>query len=127
LGMPHLRDLTLHTKTKRIGIQKYAWTSKILFCPEIATNGGDHNREMRTVRKTQHQNPEFGPKPGEIRKNQQKKKYISIQERRARNSNFLVVNWVSSCIDPSFLCPERLHCCYIYFHYYYSRILCIKC
>jgi hypothetical protein len=24
LGMPHLRDLTLHTKTKRIGIQKYA-------------------------------------------------------------------------------------------------------
>jgi hypothetical protein len=35
---------------------------------------------MRTVRKTQHQNPEFGPKPGEIRKNQQKKKYISIQE-----------------------------------------------
>jgi hypothetical protein len=26
------------------------------------------NREIRKVRKTQHQNPEFGPKPGEIQK-----------------------------------------------------------
>jgi hypothetical protein len=25
-----------------------------------------HNRVFRIVRKTQHQNPEFGPKPGEI-------------------------------------------------------------
>jgi hypothetical protein len=46
---------------------------KILCCPQIATKGGYHNREIRTVRKTQHQHPEFGPKPGEIRKNQQKK------------------------------------------------------
>jgi hypothetical protein len=33
-----------------------------------------------TVEKTQHQNPEFGPKPGEIPKNKRPaKKYISLQ------------------------------------------------
>jgi hypothetical protein len=56
-----------------------------------------------------------------------KKKYISIQERRGNSkkpSIFLMVFWVS----------ERLHCCYIYFHYSYldyyykcSRTLCIEC
>ncbi len=34
--------------------------------------------EIRQVRKTQDQNPEFGPKPGEIQKNPAKK-YISLQ------------------------------------------------
>jgi hypothetical protein len=39
----HKTDLNLCKKTKRIGIQKYAQTSKIFFCPEIATKGGDRN------------------------------------------------------------------------------------
>ncbi len=39
----HKTHLNLCKKTKRIGIQKYAQTSKIFFCPETATKGGDHN------------------------------------------------------------------------------------
>jgi hypothetical protein len=62
---------------------------KILCCPEIATKGGYHNREIRTVRKTQHQQPEFGPKPGEIRKNQQNKVHQHSLGGRAGNSIFL--------------------------------------
>jgi len=86
----------MQNKRKRIGIQNYAQTSEIFVCPEIATKGGDHNIHLGmphlrgfnpthknkknrnsktccTVRKTQHQNPEFGPKPAEIRKNQENK------------------------------------------------------
>ncbi len=33
----------MQNKTKRIGIKKYAKTSEIFVCPEIATKGGDHN------------------------------------------------------------------------------------
>ncbi len=41
---------------------------------------------------------------------------------------FFVVNWISSCFDPpSFLFPERLHCCYLYNYYNQSRTLCLKC
>jgi hypothetical protein len=35
-----------------------------------------------------------------------------------------VLNWVSSCFDPSFVFPERLPCCYIYFHYSYLYNYC---
>jgi hypothetical protein len=38
-----------------------------------------YNRVFRIVRKTQHQNPEFGPKPGDIKK-KPAKKYISLQQ-----------------------------------------------
>jgi hypothetical protein len=31
---------------------------------------------------------------------------------KLRNAPFFVPNWVSSGFDPSFLFPERLHCCY---------------
>jgi hypothetical protein len=37
-------------------------------------------RDIRKVRKTQHQNPEFGQTQGEIQKKNLAKKYISIQE-----------------------------------------------
>jgi hypothetical protein len=37
-----------------------------------------YNRVFCKVRKTQHQNPEFGPKPGEIEK-KPAKKYISLK------------------------------------------------
>ncbi len=59
---------------------------------------------------------EFGPKPGEI-KGKPPKKYISLQLGvKLRNAPLFVPNWVSSGFDPSFLFPERLHCCYIHFH-----------
>jgi len=50
--------------------------------------------------KTRQQNPEFGPKPGEIQKKNLQKMYISLQ----------------GVLTPSMLFHERLHCCYIYFH-----------
>jgi hypothetical protein len=52
-------------------------------------------RVICKVRKTQHQNPEFGHTQGEI-----KKKYISIQQgMKLRKISILVVNWVSSCLS----------------------------
>jgi hypothetical protein len=45
---------------------------------------------FRKVRKTQHQNPEFGPKPADILKKRPANKYISIQgEVKLRNAPFL--------------------------------------
>jgi hypothetical protein len=62
------------------------------------------------VRKTQHQNPEFGHIQGEIQK-KLAKKYISIQQGiKLRKPSILVVN-LSFIL--SFLFPEWLHCCYI--------------
>jgi len=58
------------------------------------------------VRKTQHQNPEFGHTEGEIQKKPAKKK-LGIQRCETQKTiNFHL----------SFLFPRRLHCCYIYFH-----------
>ncbi len=58
-----------------------------------------HNRVIRKVRKTQHQNPEFGHTQDEIKKKPEKK-YISIQGgMKLRNPSILVVNWVSSCLS----------------------------
>jgi len=83
-------------------------------------------RIIRKVRKTQHQNPEFGHKPGEI-KNKSAKKYIQGGETQ-KTIHFC--NKLSFIL--SFLFPKRLHCCYIYVHcsylynsYNYSRTLCI--
>jgi hypothetical protein len=59
------------------------------------TSGG--NRVIQKVRKTQHQNPEFGHTQNPA------KKYISIQGgMKLRKPSILVVNWVSSCLS-SFL------------------------
>jgi hypothetical protein len=70
-------------------------------------------RVIRKVRKTQHRNLEFGHTYGEIQR-KPAKKYINIQgAMKLRKPPILVVNWVSSCLSFS---PERLHCCYIYFH-----------
>jgi hypothetical protein len=50
------------------------------------------NRAIHKVRKTQHQNPEFGHTQGEIKKNLQKR-YISIQGgMKLRKPSILVVN-----------------------------------
>ncbi len=72
-----------------------------------------YNRDIRKVRKRQHQYPEFGHTQGVIKK-KPAKEYINIQQ--------------------GFFFPERLHCCYIDFHCSYlysyynsSRTLCIKC
>jgi hypothetical protein len=58
-------------------------------------------RVICKVRKTQHQNPEFGHTQGEIQK-KPAKKYISIQpgvKLRKPSFFFWVVNWVSSCLS----------------------------
>jgi hypothetical protein len=54
---------------------------------------------FRKVRKTQHQNPEFGHTQGEIQ-NKPAKKYISDQGGvKLRKPSILVVNSVSSCLS----------------------------
>ncbi len=69
-------------------------------------------RVIRKVRQTQHQNPEFGHTQGEIFK-KPAKKYISIQGREGVKT----INFGGKLgFILSFLFPERLHCCYIYFH-----------
>jgi hypothetical protein len=60
-------------------------------------------RVIRKVRKTQHQNPEFGHTQGEFFIKKPAKKYISIQRgMKLRKPSILAVNWVSSCL-PFFL------------------------
>jgi hypothetical protein len=57
-----------------------------------------YNKVVRKVRKTEHQNHEFGHTQGEIFKNPAKK-YICIQRgMKLRKPSILVVNWVSSCL-----------------------------
>jgi hypothetical protein len=57
------------------------------------------NRVIPRVRKTQHQNPEFGYTQGEIKK-KTAKKYIRIWlGMKLRKQSILVVNWVSSCLS----------------------------
>jgi hypothetical protein len=48
------------------------------------------NRVFCKVRKTQHQNLEFGPKPGEIEK-KPAKKYISLKGVKLRNAPFYFI------------------------------------
>jgi len=61
-------------------------------CPE-------NNRVIRRVRQTQHQNREFSPTKGEIKK-KPAKKYIGNQAGvKLRKPSILVVNWVSSCLS----------------------------
>jgi hypothetical protein len=82
----------------------------IIRCKKELSNNcpGRHLRVIREVRKTQHQNPEFGHTQGEIKK-KPAEKYISIQGgMKLKKPSILVVNSVSSCL--------RLHYCYIYFH-----------
>ncbi len=57
------------------------------------------NRVIHKVRKTQHQNPEFGYIQGKIQKNPAKK-YISIQQgMKLRKPSILLINWVPSCLS----------------------------
>ncbi len=83
------------------------------------------NRDIRKVRKTMQQYPEFGNTQGEFQK-KPAKKYISIHGENHSFDGFL-------SFTLSFFFTGRLHCCYIYFHYSYlysyynsSRTLCIK-
>jgi hypothetical protein len=59
---------------------------------QCATQYVTHNRVIRKIRQTQHQNPEFGHRQGEIFK-KPAKKYISIQGGvKLRKPSILVVN-----------------------------------
>ncbi len=67
---------------------------------------------------SQYQYPEFGPKPGEIKK-KPAKQYTSIQWVGGSNSemhHFLCQTEFHPVLKKSFLFPERLHCCYICYH-----------
>jgi len=58
-----------------------------------------NNRVISKVRKTQHQNPEFGHTQVKIQR-KPAEKYISIQQgMKLRNQSILVVNLVSSCLS----------------------------
>ncbi len=72
---------------------------------------------IHKVRKTQHQNPEFGHTQGEIffLKLQKKAHQHSTGDETHKTINF--GGKLSFIL--SFHSPERLHCCYIYFHYSY--------
>jgi hypothetical protein len=58
------------------------------------------------------------------------KKYISLQGGRWNSEmhHFLCQTEFHPVLIPSFLFPERLHCCYIYFHcsYMYNYYTCLK-
>ncbi len=87
-------------------------------------------RVIRKVRKTQHQNPEFGFIRCEIQKNPAKQ-YISIQRGvKLRKPSFF---GGKLSFTLSFVFPEHLHCGFIYFecsylynYYNYSLTLWIK-
>ncbi len=75
-------------------------------------------RVSRKVRKTRHQNPEFGPKPGEIKKKPVKKGTLAFQGKGGNQKCTIFRAKLSfhPVLIPSFLFPpQRLHCCYIYF------------
>jgi hypothetical protein len=62
-----------------------------------------------------HQNIEFGHKQGEIIKKTCKKKDINIQGGEGETQK--TINFSDKLsFNLSFISPERLHCCYIYFH-----------
>jgi len=67
-----------------------------LQCGQIHINRTENtylNRVIRKVRKTQHQNPEFGHTQSEIKKKHAKKYIISIQGgMKLRKPSILVVN-----------------------------------
>ncbi len=60
-----------------------------------------HDLNNRVFCKTQHQNPEFGPKPGEIEK-KPAKKYISLKGVKLRNAPFYFILF-SFCGKLSFI------------------------
>jgi hypothetical protein len=78
------------------------WEGKYEECSNLELwSWRPYNRVICKVRKTQHQNPEFGHTQGEIRK-KPANKYISIQRgMKLRKPSILVVNWVSSCLSLS--------------------------
>jgi hypothetical protein len=58
-----------------------------------------HIRVIRKVRKTQHQNPEFGHTCWDSKKNLQKSTLASKGGMKLRKQSILVVNWVSSWLS----------------------------
>jgi hypothetical protein len=74
-----------------------------------------YNRVIRKVGKTQHQNPEFGHTQGEIlKKNLQKSTLAFKGGMKLKKKTINFGSKLSFVL--SFLFPERLHSCYIYFH-----------
>ncbi len=74
------------------------------------------SKVFRKVGKTRHQHSEFGPKPGEIFKNLQKSTLAFNGGSNSEMRHFLCQTEFHPFLTPSFLFPERLHCCYTYFH-----------
>jgi hypothetical protein len=98
-------------------------------------NLGDINRVFRKVRKTQHQNLEFRPKPGEMRKKKTNKtaakKYISLQGGRGvklRKEPFFwggKLSFILFSPSISFFLSASTAATYVYFHccYLYDTII----
>jgi hypothetical protein len=113
--LTHLGATTLKVRTlksrKDLGsrpslyIKTWGFFSPLLFLPFM--------RVIRKVRKTQPQNPEFGHTQGETQKTPTKK-YIKISMGGETQKTINFGGKLSFIL--SFLFPERLHCCYIYFH-----------
>jgi hypothetical protein len=77
-----------------------------------------HVRVLGKVRQTQHQNPEFGHTQGEIKKTKISKKSILAFKGGGRGGETQKTTSFGGKLSfiLSFIFPERLQCCYIYFH-----------
>ncbi len=89
-----------------------------------------HIRDLRKVRKRQHQYPEFGYTQGEIEKKNLRKSTLAFKPGgrwglKLRKPSILMVPE----FHPVFLFPLSVdfHCSYVYSYYNSSRTLCIKC
>jgi len=78
----------------------------------VASQSWRDNRVIRKVKKTQHQNPEFGHTQGEIKKKTLQKSTLALRGDATQKT----INFGSKpSFILSFLFLERPHCCYIYF------------
>ncbi len=128
-------DLTYHEYFPGSHTEHHHWRCSQLI-PTLA-EPIKTNVIIETIRKVRENTgpepPEFGLKPGEIHKKKPTKKYISLLQgwRAGWNSemhhfcgklSFFVRFWF-----PLSFFPERLHCCYIYFHcsYLYNFYNCL--
>jgi len=105
-------------------LKKYQLNFFLITSKGIKTYGhrlsGVFSGVFRKVRKTRHQYPEFGPKPGEIKKKNLQKSTLAFKGVVGSNSEmrttFCAKLSFHPVLTPSFVFHGRLHCCYIYFH-----------
>ncbi len=104
-------------------LKKYQLNFFLITFKGIKTYGnrlsGVFSGVFRKVRKTRHRYPEFGPKPGEIKKKTSKKVHQPSRGQWGQTqkcTTFCAKLSFHPVLTPSFAFHGRLHCCYIYFH-----------